>query len=576
MVLSLLVKDIDLTMTTENGLIPLRDTVWKAAISAAVNEINSRNLSREIAQKCVYLINALASREAAREADVTFKFKSVDSRLLNIYVVLVVNGMTRRMSDAVLAKLHFLPRLNLKTLWSTTAVQQAACIMSDIFRKLFLCSSTWMHSLPVVVVAAIVETFVRDRQPRKLSWWLVRKNCRKVWQKSIALCGEGIEEPVEKRTRAAFLMLVMVLRAAQKFPNSENIASPDFPVKSIPNDENEVSRRNRIFMSEREVRGLIIVLAEAGMESVANELGAALDFQCAVARSQGAGDNKDITQWCSYSTHEEQVIVTCASSIVMHLSQVVKTLAHTAESLKKNTRFKELVSKLSVDEKDVAYPFMLSMLLVDGSKCLHDSVSVDACRDSISDRISDEGNIKPIPRGQKPGQKRKKYNLAKINDDPDDNSRKKRAKRTDVRTEGYKKSEDRSTTDGSEAIRPKKKKRERAKRKKPMLDGNRPVQAEKSGEGFKNPEAVEVKRSEHISESGGQSSGNDKENQNAVKLNHFEAGGEAVRGKSEQTRISSQAGVTNRNGGRRVSEKVNPHASPRPGPGRRRQAPIVK
>lgn len=405
---SLLVRDVDLTVTQELGLIGLRNRVWKATIARALEDVKRRDIDETKRAKCLNLINALATRGAARGADKEFRKRGLDAIVLPTFIVVVVNGMTKRMSDAFSSKLDFLPRYREEAAWSTTAAQEAAHVMAGVFRELYLCPCTWMHSLPVPVVAAVVEALARHPEANNSSWWLNRKKCRQVWRRALALCGPVSDKEAAKKVRAAFLMLVMAVRSASKFPDGKIINNDEYPLKKRSRKKKEAPRKDRLYMNEREVRSLIVVLKQAGLDDEGEQMSSKLEFQCAVARSGAATEDKNITQWCSYSTEEEQTIVTCASSLILEFSQVMKTLAQMAERLKQHNRFIELVNKMSTGEEDFAYPFLLAMLLVDGAMCLFDEMSLEKCCEAITKRVSKDGEILPIKRGTQAGSKKRK------------------------------------------------------------------------------------------------------------------------------------------------------------------------
>lgn len=411
-----LLSEVDLSGTALSGLLPLRDKIWNAAVERAVRDVKGRDVDKVSKRKSVALVKALASREAARDAEEELRRKKTKANILHAYISLVVNGLTRKMSDAILGKLVFLSRINRKFIWTTTAVEEAAAIMNHVYRKLYLCPCTWMHSLPVVVVAAVVETFHQNSEAHDLSWWLSRKRCREVWRRATELCGPNTDEEMVKRVRAAFLMLVIVLRAAKGFPGSTMISSDSFPLDPSSTNGKASTRTDVIFMNEREVRDLIGVLNRAGMTDAGKELESRLQFECAVARLDSAKENKELMQWCSYSAEEEQAIVSCASSVVIRISQVVKSLAQMAGALKRSMDFNELVQKVSIDKKDYAYPFLLSMLLRDSAMCVYKDISLGDCCDSITSRVSDNGDLISLRTGMKRGSKMWKNRIVPIED----------------------------------------------------------------------------------------------------------------------------------------------------------------
>ncbi|CDF36741.1 unnamed protein product [Chondrus crispus] len=211
-------------------------------------------------------------------------------------------------------------------------------------------------------------------------------------------------------------MLVIVLRAAKGFPGSTMISSDSFPLDPSSTNGKASTRTDVIFMNEREVRDLIGVLNRAGMTDAGKELESRLQFECAVARLDSAKENKELMQWCSYSAEEEQAIVSCASSVVIRISQVVKSLAQMAGALKRSMDFNELVQKVSIDKKDYAYPFLLSMLLRDSAMCVYKDISLGDCCDSITSRVSDNGDLISLRTGMKRGSKMWKNRIVPIED----------------------------------------------------------------------------------------------------------------------------------------------------------------
>lgn len=256
--------------------------------------------------------------------------------------------------------------------------------MSKVFRDLLLCESSLIRLLPVPVVAAIIEALSTDPNARQSSWWWGKEHCQLVRKRAVELCGRDAGENALAKLRATLVLLVFVIRHASLL-SSCALDDPLYPFGAK-------GARERIYLSGEEVIKLIAMLKAVGWADIAEELEFDLKFQQDVVRINTEGDQR-IAEHCHFSEEEQQVIVTCATSVIVRLSKLVKMMGLVAGQVTCNVQFMGLVRKTTDESKHVAIPFVLAQLFSGNAKLIYSADAVQKLSNDIQSNISDRGTV---------------------------------------------------------------------------------------------------------------------------------------------------------------------------------------
>lgn len=266
--------------------------------------------------------------------------------------------------------------------WTSSNVQHVAAIMNKVFRDLLLCESSLIHLLPVPVVAAIIEVLGTEPDSRQSSWWWGRAQCQLVRKRAVELCGKDAGKATLAKVRATFVLLVSVIRHASL------LSSCALDDSLYPNQQK--GARERVYLSSEEVSKLITMLKAVGLTDVAEELDLDFKFQQNVVRINIEGE-QGIAEYCHFSEEEQRVIVTCATSIIVRLSKLVKAMAMVARRVTSNIQFMSLVRKTTDNSKHVAIPFVLSQLFSCEAELVYSADAVQKLGSDILNNISERG-----------------------------------------------------------------------------------------------------------------------------------------------------------------------------------------
>lgn len=424
MAFTLHVGQVNLTKTQELGLVHARESIWRLAINQAVAAIEKRGLSQEHKSRCLHLLEKLSSRHAAVSADKAVQTSESKSIFFVSYKVLHSSTIPNLISKEINSNLDFLSSYE-SPLWNSPKVKEAAHIMADVFRNLLLCRCAWMQNIPVAVIAAIVEVFATNADAFDAKWWLDKEQCGRVRQRAITLCGPNADTSMTDSVRAAFVLLVLGMRYAERVNNRCRIDEEGYPFGAKAQSLPHAAKRRRVgesvmndlekrlFLTEKEVRKLLAVVKKVEWNGVYERVRADLDMQCAIVKemrrgdaSKEAKDNKtgdipEVNNWCFYCEETGEIRVSCAMGMVMEVGEVVRAMAGVAAVVKKNERYQNLVERLGVDGEAVALPFLLAQVLTEGLERGITEKIVGTVTESLLQRISNEGGLQTIKRGPK-------------------------------------------------------------------------------------------------------------------------------------------------------------------------------
>lgn len=368
------VCDVDLRDTAQSGLEATYEAVWEDAFAYVESAIEASDVSEEESSRQLDALYALQQVHIVQREK-----REKHSHLGRVCGELEDVVLPAMLSDRINEQMFSLQGYKSRN-WTSHATREAASVLYPVFEQLLNCPSHWMRHIPVTVVAALIEALVIDQEASMPTWWWDREGPRAVMSKAVQFCDVDSTSGIRERTRAAFQLLLAVVRYSTLFSGDCKLDADNFPFgQSWQNNRYSEHNSSIVYMRVDEARKFIMILHKLGSawEIPAIEIEGKLSRQKAIAL--GELDDLEEEEACYFCDERKQAIVSCATDMILDLAKVLNTIAKTAAGLKDNPQFLELAWRIGGSDAGIVGPFLLSQLLSPGG----DSMLLDATASSL-------------------------------------------------------------------------------------------------------------------------------------------------------------------------------------------------